>query len=388
MGKIKYKKIKVFLLICVIIMPIILTSCWDKIEINERAFVNTIYIEKNPKDKPSDVMSSTLYNKNNEDLVVTFGMVNTAEGEKGLKVYTHTVTAVTLGDATEKLNSSIARTPFFGQTRLVVFGREILEEPKLFRLIMDDLERNTSIDRDVQIAMVENKSVTLDDLKVESEQLYSSYIEGVMKKDNALASTLGINLGKFLNDLRETEGRTMVPIIRKESNNIKVDQVALIDKFKTNQIIEPRQIRSYKLFTAQNTRIRQYIQLNDVLTTFRLSSIDRNVSYVKGGDYPKYYITYNIVGGVEDYDFNKMIFKMKNQLDIERISADTINSQLLELTNYFQKEIGIDYLGLGEWTKKFHPKEYKRYTDWNKAFQNAEIKFDIHVNLLRYGDSK
>lgn len=385
---VKLKSTKVLLLIIMMCIPIILTSCWDKIEINNRAFVNAVLIKKNPKDKKSDMISSSLSERDNEKLSVTFGMVNTAEGETGLKIYTHSVTGVTLGDATEKLNSGIARAPFFGHTKLVVLGREIVEDPETFKHIMDDLERNISIDREIQVVMVEDDNITLDDLKVESEQLYSSYLEGVTSKENAIAYTYGRHMGELFNTLRENEGRGAIPIVRKESGNIRVDKVALIHKYSLKEIVGARTIRGYKLFAALNTRVMEYMQLNNFLTTFRLNSIDRNVTYVKGGKYPKYHISYNVIGGVEDYDFSRQIFTIKNQLDVEENSAKLIKSQILEVVNYFQKEIGIDYLGLKEWTEKFHPKEYKRFKEWNEAFVNAEVEVDVKVNLFRYGDSK
>lgn len=381
-------KIKILILSFIIVCPILLTSCWDKKEINERAFVNAMLIKKNPKDKRSDMISSKSSERDIEELSVTFGMVNTAEGETGLKIYTHSVTGVTLGDATEKLNSGIARSPFFGHTKLIVFGREVVDDSEVFKQVIDDLERNISIDREVQVVMVEDDNLTLDDLKVESEQLYSSYLEGVTRKDEAISYTYGKNMGELFNNLREEQGKAMIPIVRKESDNIRVDKIALINDYKLREVVGARIIRGYKIFMATNTKIREYMQLNNFLTTFRLSSLDKSVTYVHGGKYPKYHISYNIVGGIVEYDFSRQMLTIKNQLDVEQKSAEMIKFQILETIDFFQNEVGIDYLGLGGWTQKFHPKEYKKHKNWTEAFKNAEVDVEVKVNLRKYGDSK
>lgn len=380
------KKISILVILCIV--PLILTSCWDIKEINERAFVNAIYIEKNTDKKPSGMIASKLYERDNEDLFITYGIANTGEGSSGSKAFTTSVTAISLGDGTEKLNSQTTKEPFYGHTKLIIFGKGILEDPKNFKQVLDSIERYTLIDRDIKVITAENSEVTLEKMRPQTENLYSSYVTGVMDASDSIAYTVSMTLGELLQSIREEDGKGMLPVVSIDEGNIKVDKVAFIEDYKLKDIAHSREVRGYKLFTAENSKIEEYIQLDNNLTSFKLSSVEREVKYIKGGNVPKFKIHYAFEGTVESYDFNEQIFSVKKQGKLQEKLKDMIEAQLRETVGYFQDKIGIDYLGLDDYTRKFHPSEYKKYKNWDKAFQNAQIDFDISINLVKFGDTK
>lgn len=382
------KKAVSLFLIFFIMVPMLLTSCFDKKEINERAFINAIYIEKNNTVKPSEMIASNLKERDNEDLVVTYGIANTIEGEDGGKAFTSSITGTTLGDATEKLNSETTKTPFFGHTKLIVLGKGILEDSKNLGVILDDLERNVLIDREIKVIATDNSSVNLEKLRPETEDLYSSYVTGVMDSADSIAYTLTMNLGDFFKNLREGKGKSILPIVRVDNGSIKIDRAAFISDYKLKDVVSARQVRGYKLFKAEAGNIREYVQIDNVITTFKLSSIKRKINYIKGGSVPKFHINYSFEGGIESYDFKKQVFNVEKEAELEKKVKKLIETQLMETADYFQNKVGIDYLGLDDFTHKFHPNEYKKYKNWDEAFKKAEISYDVNVNILRFGDSK
>ncbi|MEG0370976.1 MAG: hypothetical protein RR645_01625, partial [Clostridium sp.] len=200
------KSIKIFMTIGIVLLPLILSSCWDKKEINERAFVNTLYIDKNYARIQSEFISSDLKKRDDERLFVSFGIANASEGETRLTTFVHSATGVSLGNIVEKLNGEITRTPFFGHTKLIVLGKGLLGEPELLSMVLDGLEREMSIGRELKIIASESSNVTLEDLRPNIETLYSSYIVGVMEQSDSISYTIPMNMGEFFNDIRKGDG--------------------------------------------------------------------------------------------------------------------------------------------------------------------------------------
>ena len=380
------KFLKIFLI--TFTLMIFLTGCWDTKEINDRAFVNAIFIEKNFTNKPSELVSSKGSERDKEELLITYGIVSTAEGEASLKTATTTIAATTLADAEEKLDSQTSDTPFFGHTKLIVFGKGILEDPKLMQSIMDDLERKVLIDRGIKIVATDNSKVTLDDIRPATEMLYSSYTTGVMSSAKSISYSVSMNMDRLFQNMRESNGKGMIPVVRVENGSIKMDRLALLKDYKLKEVMNPREIRNYKLFEGKDQNIKEYTDLNGFLTTFKLTAINRNITYIKGGDHPKYHIEYIFEGAVENYTFEKQIYNPKSTTKIKEDLKSSLKLQLEECQDYFQNKLGVDYLGLDEFTRKYHPKEYKKYKNWDEAFQKAEISYGVNVDIVDFGDTK
>ncbi|KMT22817.1 Ger(x)C family spore germination protein [Clostridium cylindrosporum] len=388
MKSIKLNRLKAILLIIILTLPLFLTSCWDKIEINDRAFVNTIMIEKNFVRKESRFIASQFYKRDINQLFITFGIANASEAESAIKSYTHSVAAVSMSHAWEKLSSELSREPFFGHTKLIILGRELMEDPDLLKEVLDYFERDKTIDREIRIVAAENTNLTLQGLKPPTENLYSTFVSGTMNQENRLSFVISMNIGRVFNDLRSYNGRTILPVAGMENRKVNLSKIAFVDKYKIDKIADPREIRGYKIFQAQNVNLREYIRINKDLFVFKLTGIDRKISYVKGGKVPKYHIRYVFEGNLESNKFGQDVFNDKTRKKMEEEVHNLMKGQLEETIHYFQDILGKDYLGFDNYTKKFHPSEYKKYKNWDKAFQKAEINFDIEVRLLMYSDVK
>lgn len=382
----KFKNGVILLLLITLTLP--LTSCWDKREINERAFINAIYIDKNYRKRISSYIASDLKKRDEEKLFVSFGIANAAEGESNLTTFTHSVTATTFGNATEKLDAETSRRPFYGHTKLIILGKELLEEPEIFTEVLDDLERNTSIDREIKIVIAEDSNITLENLRPNTESLYSSYIDGIMESAKSISYTIPMTIGEFFNDLRQSEGRAILPVIRREGDKIKADKILLVDKYTAKGLLGPREVRGYKFFHAVNSHIMEYMKMNGTLTSFKLNKMEKTVHFTGDEKNLKFIVKYNLYGGITNYAFQKQIFNDKSVTELEEKVKMHLRKQLLEVTDYFQNKVGADYLGFNEYMIKFHPKIYKSQKDWDEAFKKAEIDFKIDVNIIRFGDSK
>lgn len=110
--------------IVIVLSPIILLSlsgCWSSIELNERAFVEMMVIDKSEQ----DIELTLGFPLPNRTIPGTAG----GSGETSGKPYTFiTNKGKDIGQAFRNIQSDISRRVTFGQTRIVIVGRKMAED--------------------------------------------------------------------------------------------------------------------------------------------------------------------------------------------------------------------------------------------------------------------
>ncbi|NHN29694.1 Ger(x)C family spore germination protein [Paenibacillus agricola] len=100
---------------------LLLTGCWSSVELNDRAFVRMIVVDKTK----SGIELSLDLSLPNRLIPGSAG----GSGEQTGKPYTYVSNSGSdIGEAYRKIQSDLSREISFGQTRVVIFGRELAEE--------------------------------------------------------------------------------------------------------------------------------------------------------------------------------------------------------------------------------------------------------------------
>ena len=136
-----------------------LTGCFDKVELEERALVLAIGIDKYTDGNDTNT------EKTGEEkrFIVSMAMPEVSEGEKtgnanpmgngeeqnsineAIKVAEGSSIASTI----ELIDTYMSKNLYYGHTKVVVLGKEILQDEILLREVIDSLERNNEISRKI-----------------------------------------------------------------------------------------------------------------------------------------------------------------------------------------------------------------------------------------------
>ncbi|MEK3913760.1 Ger(x)C family spore germination protein [Paenibacillus sp. FSL H7-0331] len=107
--------------IFVLLSLLLLTGCWSSVELNDRAFVRMMVLDKT-KSGIELSLDFTLPNR------LIPGSAGGGSGEQTGKPYTYiNETGIDISEAFRKMQSDMSRKISFGQTRVVVVGRELAE---------------------------------------------------------------------------------------------------------------------------------------------------------------------------------------------------------------------------------------------------------------------
>ena len=132
----------------------------------------------------------------------------------------------------ELIEDQTPKKIYFGQTKLLVAGKTILDDPEAFKEILDFVESNPQISRKIIFTSAENakqvltnESADKDPTKTVETGIFASHYYRLNKK--SFKSTAE----KVLFELR-TKNQTFAPIIEREDGKIKIGGAYDIQDYK------------------------------------------------------------------------------------------------------------------------------------------------------------
>lgn len=372
---------KKILVIFISIMLIFSTGCWDKVEIDERAFVLAIAVDTAKKSQDvSDSRIKVIYympipSKLQSGAVDAFS-VEESVGEN---------MPMTL----ENLNMKFSRNIFLAETKILLIGESALKNEKILNQLMDYFEKEPDVGRDIKIGVVKGDTAALASIKPKFEKVFEGYMKGIFDNAGNKSSILSLPINEFLSSLRENKGSTIIPVGEVEGDKVAVKQLALIKDYKLLSYMDTKYLRPYSIITK--TLKDGYISLpyKKANVEFKVTSCDRKIFLQSHKDKFEYKINVVIEGDIHNYYFNENIFDSKIIDEIKDKIKKKVKNELDKTTEYFQNDVGYDYLKIGEYTKKYHNKLYKPYKEnWDEEFKKAKINYDVQVFIRRVGESR
>lgn len=387
-------KIKKFIALLLVSFMVFASGCWDKIEINDRAFVYSMAVDSSgssTNEKGGEAGGGTSKINAIFTVPVVSKIAGGSQGGGGGggegKAY---VNLEGKGDnipsAIRDVGKRMNRSLFFGQTKLFLVGKGLLNDESSFRETIDLLERKPEMSRELQVAMVNGKISDITNVTPKVDKLLATYVEGIFKNGSKINNIVSTDLNQFLSSLRN-DNKAVIPCISIKGNAVEVKDMALIKDYKLLDIADNKYTRGYLMITNNLKSGRKSFQYEGKDIPFIISSSNSKVKLTDSQKL-KYNVLVTIEGDIEDYYFGEQLDKNKIA-DIQKALGDSIKRELNDTTKYFQQDVACDFLKFGDYTKKYHYDVYKKYEkNWDNAFKNAEINYDVKVYVRRIGTAR
>ncbi|MCX7951010.1 MAG: Ger(x)C family spore germination protein [Clostridiales bacterium] len=382
---------KKFLALLILLSSLFLSGCWDKIEIDERAFVGGIYVDvlEGGKSKSGDIKSFYEQDMNNR-LKVIFTIANpkaiAGGGEEGF--ITVEAEADSIPDAIRKIGVRLNRTPFFAHAKVLVISKNILKDSKVFRELIDYAEREPDINAQVNVMMLDGSIDELVKIKPKLDIYLVTYIQGVFNNAQNLSYIVPIKLLQLTAQLNAGE-KAYIPIITVKKDEIEIKGVALIKDNKLYKTVDEKYLRAFQYLNSQLKGGRKFINYNGTSVSYFIQDNYRDL-YVKDDNGKlKFILKAELEGYIENNIFSKEQLEKKDLDKMEEILSESFKLELMETIKYFQEDVGADYLGLEDYTRKNYNKVYKKFKDnWDEAFKEAEFEVEAKAFIRRIGSKK
>ncbi|WP_336785765.1 Ger(x)C family spore germination protein [Paenibacillus sp. MMO-177] len=405
------KWIKLIKMVCVLIMVTpFLTGCWDRLEIEERAVVLGVSIDKantEKAEKEEDEIShlhGTFPTPDKGMIRVAVqialpGRIPLGPGESGgggggsvgKTVWVIDVVGHSLNDAFMNLQQQVSSKLFFGHLRVIVISEAVARNG--LDNINDYFRRNSEVRRMAWMMVAKGQARKLMLAAPPLERVPTLYLMSTLDQ--------GIRMGKFPKDYigifwsnvskKGQEGFLPYVDIKKEQN-VEIKGLAYFVGDQMVGVTKPLEIAGYLGIKGINPAgYRVFVQLGNKGQTVMTTATHRRAKIrvqIKD-DIPHFTIDMGIELNVEGKFSDEVQINNPDVLRMieEKQREDAVKSYSKVIKDSQAK--GSDYFGFGEIVRAKKPhywnKRIKTAEEWSKMYQNCTFEVKVALKVRRVG---
>lgn len=386
------KRLKLIWITMMITTLTTLTGCWDRIELESRAFVMVAGIDKYDPEKSKTSEKHKPEQDENNRFKMTYILPKfTAikQGEEG-KNSREILSSVgrTPYEITRQLTVRSDSKPFFQHMKAAVLGVDIVKDKDYFLEILDGLERQDEINRKLHIFVAEDQA--FDILQVDSLLKPISY-----KLQGMSGAHLGTNLfiPKTLEELisETVRGATLIPRITASEHEIKVAGSAVIKEDEFAGWLGEQETKAVAFITGKAEQDIFQIQFNETTIPYIIKNIDvkRNATVENGKI--KMDILLTMKGDVQQYKVRQYP-RLTNEefiADIEKVLDRKIKEDLDQVIDKLQNDMEADVIEVGQYLEG-HKRDIWSQVEknWEEVFPKIKINIKVDAFVDKTGAIK
>lgn len=368
---------KLLVIILLFLLPFT-TGCWDKVEIEQRVFVTKIGIDKNENEEGINKMTVTYQYPNINNIGKDSG--------GGSSNFLITTESSSVFQAGRQFMTKVPFPFYYKHLKVVILGNEFLKEENLIRVVLDELNRDTKINKRVRILAADRTAKEIMEASFNKEQRTEGTIYATVRDNRNTSSYTTKSLADIVTDF-DIAGVTLIPRISlDEKGSFVVSGGCILKNYHFLDWIDPVENKVVNLingdmvietidviyeqnlisYAISETETRRDIKVDDKITA------DINVQ-VEG------YLQGYTLSDKSSIENDEIIMNMEKAIESEMMKA-------ARRTISHMKEVKADLIGIGEHISKYHPKEWDKIeNDWDDIFSEVEINLNIDVKIRRIG---
>lgn len=371
------KNIKLILLLIAIIL---LTGCWDMVEINQRIYPYSFGVDF--ADDEVENLSLTITYPN----IKAIGKNPSQED----KTYVLNSSGTSIFQAARKLTTEVQGPFYFKHLRVLILGEEVSKDKHMLKQILDGLMRDFIINKRVLVTVVKGEAEKFMELvpnNMKQESLEGTLFGLLLNPQNSTYFTQEY-LSEFIYHM-DRKCASVVPLLSHKGDVI---EAAGGGVFKDYALVGYINGKENAALTMLNGKIKTEVIDADYkgsIITLNTRSIKSDKKLVPNDEVIKIKYNIEIEGSIQEYTLTggQSILSNPELLnDIKEVLADKVKGDLDNVIHVLQKDIKADALGIAEYLSKFHPKLWKTVEeDWRNVFSDIDIEVQVDVKIRRRG---
>lgn len=393
-------------IISLLILPL-LTGCWDRLEIEDRAVVLGVSIDTVKSDGDEDDAVTHLQGaipspeQGYYHVAVQIALpgripLGPGEGGGGTTNSSQTIWVLdtfghTLDDAFMRLQQQTSSRLFFGHLRVIIVSEAVAK--KGMDNINDFFRRNSEVRRMAWLMIAKGNAMRMMKAAPKLERIPTLYLMTTLDQ--------GINMGKFPRDYIGTfwsnatkkgqEGYLPYVELQKEQN-IEIKGLAYFKGTKLVGKTKPIQIGAFLAVKGVNPAgYRVYVTLDGSSKMIMTTTTNRSVSWkvkMKQG-HPHFDVNIMLEVNVEekmnqDLDINSEEILRQIGMEQEKNATKACKALIAQT-----QEAGSDIFGFGEFIRAkkrgYWNTHVKSKENWQEQYKDVTFDIETHVNVRRVG---
>jgi Ger(x)C family germination protein len=367
------------------LLALISSGCWDRIEVEERAYVLGVAIDLPKQEKAKRKITFAM------PLVREVGASNTGGGGSGgenkVPLTTFDATASTIEEALLPIQNRMNRRLFFGHQKVLIISEESARLP--IPPWLDFFERFSTIPRSILVAVSQGRASEALGTAPASEQLPPLYLDQLLMDSAQFGFGPHRNLNKLACYFESRASGFLLPLLKKNKDNIQIDGSAVLKQNKLVGTLDKHETRGALWLTGEvggGTIVLARGQgLNKLSFEINDARCKMEPQYNRNGITFRAKVT--VEGSIEEYFGSRNVMNPRILEQTEKEIARVIQGEIERAIARLQKELGTDALGLDMMVRKRNPKLWQTIENWNDYFvRNVKIELaELTVFIRRTG---
>ncbi len=370
---------KKLILATIISTSLVLSGCWDMMEINNRIYPYSVGydIDVNPEGK-----YKITYSYPN---ILALGKNPTSDK----KTYVVTKHGDTAFEAKYRLSKKVAYPLDLKHLKVIIFSQDVLNNEDMIREITDGIMRDFIANKSTQLIVtkVSAEKLLQDTLNATEQQIVGGVIYNLLLNRQGSAFFTPITMSNFNEDM-DISKSAIIPVGYSMNNEVFIEGGAVIKDYKLVGFLLPKENRA---IAHLNNKVRSdgvNFDYKGVDITLMITESKSKKKLISQDENLKMKLNLTMEGHIHSFTNKKGMEIDTNQenKEIEMAAAKVVEGELQKAVDKVQKELKADVLFIGSYLNKFHPKLWKEIEkDWDKIYPEIDIDLDVEVKIRRRG---
>jgi Ger(x)C family germination protein len=365
-----------------LLLALTVSGCWDRIEIEERAYVLGMAIDL-PKDNKMERKVTIAIPS------VKGGATSGSSGGGSSKVQLNTFSAVapTIYEAVMPMQNKLSKTLFFGHLKVLILSADCAGGS--LAPWLDFFDRFANIPRAVMIAVCQGEADKTFKNAFSSEQLPPLYLYQLLMDTSKYGYAPHRNSNEILTYINEAGAGFLLPQIKVNKDNLEVAGSAVLKGNKMVGTLNQKETRGVLWLTGEvhGGAITLPAARGRNRLSFAIQSTKRMIKPHYKRDGINFELKIVVEGSLEEYFGNRIVLDTKTLAQIEEQLEDVVKGEIACAVEKLQSQYKTDAIGLGDYVRKWNPKRYHEAGAWNDYFaEKVKIEIpDLAVQVRRTG---
>lgn len=375
----------ILLLLSAFMSILVLSGCWDRVEVNDLAIVTGAAVDKN-EDNQIELTIQIFIPK----LLSSGGGQSGGSGGRNI---TTTISQVgrNLADAMSKLQGKIPREIFWGQCKVFIFGKEIAEQG--IQEQIDFLLRHPQPRERTYVYVSEVKPKTILEIMPNIERYTAEVLREITKFRIGMQITLQ-DVDEMLTGVAQAAALPYVKIKTEqlsEGKPLKYVHVHGTAVFHKDQMIGTLTEAETRGILWLRDEIKGYtvsVKVEDEEGLVSLNPVSARVNLtpqIIGGEW-KMNVNVDTEGAIVQNETNLDFGDPKMLKKVESAYRKSIENRIQEALQKVQHEQHADIVGFSKEFYRKYPKEWKTVENrWDEQFSEVDVNINVNAHIRREG---
>jgi spore germination protein KC len=370
---------KAKIIIWILISILVISGCWDMVEIDKRLFVAILGVDTSDEEG-----KYTFYYCFPIAREIAGGEAGGGGGGQH-PVGTAITVAHSIISGSENLALRLNRHLYFELMRTVVISEEVAR--KDLRKIIDPLSRDTEFNRRSRFAISQGDIKKVIEVTPWVEQLTSDYFESLYEDTGMTGKFIESDLGEFLRTINILNGNALVSKIKPDKTEVNIGGAAVIKDYRMVGWLDEEETQGVNMFLGRLKGGNIIVEDPDNygVVTFSIISERSKLSLKAREPIPKFNLQVSIEGDVKGITHGTLI-SLEDSLEIQELVSKAVKEQILKGTTKIKDVYKVDLLKLGDHLRKYEPKLWEEYEEnWDDMLPDIGIDVNVHTTIRNIG---